>query len=53
MADAVRAVQTNGGTSVNVTPYDLMSEAYWAALSDVWTQLPPTSPSAESSAASR
>jgi hypothetical protein len=48
MADAVRAIQTQGITSVNVTPYDLMSEAYWAALSDVWTERPPTSPSAVS-----
>ncbi|WP_129788853.1 hypothetical protein [Promicromonospora panici] len=51
MAGAVRAVQAHGITSVNVTPYDLMSDAYWAALSDVWTELPPTSPSPESSPA--
>ncbi|WP_454856057.1 hypothetical protein [Promicromonospora soli] len=46
MANGVRAARTNGITAVNVTPYTLMSGAYWAALSEVWTELPPTDASA-------
>ncbi|GAB4085450.1 hypothetical protein GCM10028784_20800 [Myceligenerans cantabricum] len=49
MADAVRAARTHGVTAVNVTPYVLMTDAHWTALSEVWTRLPPTSPSATTS----
>ncbi|GHH77687.1 hypothetical protein [Promicromonospora soli] len=45
MADAARAARTNGITSVNVTPYTLMTAEHWSALSEVWTRLPPTSSS--------
>ena len=36
MADAVRAAETNGITSVNVTPMSLMTSAHWPALRNVW-----------------
>jgi hypothetical protein len=36
MATAVRAGQTNGITSVNVTPMSLMTAAHWQALRTVW-----------------
>lgn len=42
MVAGVRAAGTNGITAVNVTPYSLMTEEHWAALNEVWTQLPPT-----------
>jgi hypothetical protein len=50
MADAARAARTNGITSVNVTPYTLMTPEHWSALNEVWTQLPPTRSSASPSA---
>jgi hypothetical protein len=37
MASAVRAAETNGITSVNVTPMSLMSPAHWRALRKVWS----------------
>lgn len=43
MADAVRATRAQGVTAINVTPYTLMTDEHWAALNEVWTQLPPTS----------
>ncbi len=43
MADAVRAARAHGVTAINVTPYTLMTDEHWAALNEVWTQLPPTS----------
>jgi len=33
---ALRAADTHGVTSVNVTPLSLMSESYWTALASVW-----------------
>jgi hypothetical protein len=36
MAAAVRAAETNGITSVNVTPMSLMTPAHWQALGKVW-----------------
>jgi hypothetical protein len=36
MAAAVRAAETNGVTSVNVTPMSLMTSAHWRALREVW-----------------
>jgi hypothetical protein len=47
MADGVRAASTNGVTSVNVTPFILMTPEHWSALDQVWTTLPPTTPSVE------
>lgn len=45
MADAARAARTHGITSINVTPYTLMTAEHWSELNQVWTRLPPTSPS--------
>jgi len=42
MANAVRASSTHGITAVNVTPYSRMTPEHWTALSEVWTELPPT-----------
>ncbi|ACQ78604.1 conserved hypothetical protein [Beutenbergia cavernae DSM 12333] len=36
LAGAVRRAATNGITSVNVTPYSMMSAEHWAALAAVW-----------------
>jgi hypothetical protein len=36
MATAARAAETNGITSVNVTPMSLMTPAHWRALRNVW-----------------
>jgi len=36
LVDSVRAAQTHGITSVNVTPLRLMSDAAWSALASVW-----------------
>ncbi|GAA2231869.1 hypothetical protein GCM10010413_32640 [Promicromonospora sukumoe] len=44
MAAGVRAADTHGITSVNVTPYTLMTPEHWSALSEVWTTLPATLP---------
>ena len=49
MARGVRAASTNGVTAVNVTPFTLMTPEHWSALNEVWTTLPPTTPSVETS----
>lgn len=36
VGEAVVAAETNGVTDVNVTPYTLMGDAYWAELARVW-----------------
>ncbi|GAB3167231.1 hypothetical protein GCM10027059_27680 [Myceligenerans halotolerans] len=48
MTGALRGARTNGVTAVNVTPYVLMTDEHWTALSEVWTRRPPTSSSAVS-----
>ena len=36
MGEAVVEASTNGVTDVNVTPYTLMGDDYWAELGRVW-----------------
>lgn len=45
MAGVVAAAGTNGITSVNVTPYTLLTPGHWNALNGVWTERPATSAS--------